>query len=316
MKNKCSATLAVALLASLQAANADRVQSSTSVFLTFRPCVSGTTVCDSVGPVQMGTYGGLPGDSAALTKQADPAYGTANGSAKLTGAPGAAVLSASATSLPAVRNGGNSFVLQRYTNASGSTETLTFGATLTYDQTVPTENTGFPVDGATLSGANVEMFIFTLDAVSYEVGTTAEENNSALTSGPGPGIGYKPLKEAVTGQLPNVTGAGKTTLSRTMSINPGDSIWLWVGLQSFAANGAVVDASLDTKLEPTTVDKLLKQLLATVTAANSATGLADKVALAQVHYAAKEIQATCAVLQDFRNDAQASDITDVIGCTL
>ncbi len=120
MNNKFLLILAVVLLAGPLAANADRVQSSTSVFLTFRHCVAGETVCDSIAPVEAGSYGGLPGEPAAITSHADPTYGEASGSAQLTGARGAAELSANATSLPATRNGAKSITLQRYTNESAN----------------------------------------------------------------------------------------------------------------------------------------------------------------------------------------------------
>ncbi len=255
MNNKLLLILAVSLLTGPLAADADPVQSSTSVFLTFRHCVSGETVCDSIAPVEAGSYGGLPGEPAAITSHADPTYGEASGSAQLTGAPGAAEMSASVSSLPDTRNGGNSFILQRYTNTGASAETLTFGGTLTYDQTVPAENAGFPADGGAHTGAVVELGIFTSNVDSLEAGTTAEENNAALMSDPDPGIEITELEFVSTGPVSNVTGTGTTELSTTVTVNPGESIWLWVALQNFAANGAVANASLDTHLESTTVEK-------------------------------------------------------------
>ncbi len=184
MNNKSLLILAVSLLTGPLAANADPVQSSTSVFLTFRHCVSGETVCDSIGPVEADSYGGLPGEPAASTSHADTTYGEASGSAQLTGAPGAAELSANSTSLSSTRNGANSIILQRYTNTSANTETLTFGASLTYNQTIPAENAGFPADSPARSGANAEIIIFSMDADFLEAGTTAEENTTALMEGP------------------------------------------------------------------------------------------------------------------------------------
>ncbi len=230
------------------------VQSSTSVYLTFRHCVSGETVCDSIAPVEAGSYGGLPGEPAAITSHADPTYGEASGSAQLTGAPGAAKLSANATSLPTTRNGSNCVILQRYTNKGANAETLTFGATLTYKQTIPAENTGFPADSPARSGAYAEFVIFSMDADSVEAGTTAEENGTLLMEGPDPSIITAELEFAGTAPLSNVTESGTETLSSTVTVEPGDSIWLWVVLQSLAANGAEVSATLDTKLESTKAD--------------------------------------------------------------
>ena len=254
MNNKFLMILAAALLTGPLAANAELVQSTTSVLLTFRHCVAGETVCDSIGPYEASSYGGLPGAPAAITSHADPTYGEASGSAQLTGAPGAAEMSANVTSLPAIRNGSNCITLKRYTNKSANVETLTFGATLTYNQTIPAENAVFAAGSSGRSGANAEIFIFSLDVDSLDAGTTAEENFSFLMEGPDPSIKTTELASASTEPSTNATESGTTTLSRTVTVEPGDSIWLWAILQSLAANGAEVSATLDTKLESTKAD--------------------------------------------------------------
>ena len=93
-----------------------------------------------------------------------------------------------------------------------------------------------------------------MDAASLEAGTTAEENNTVLMDGPDPSIVTTELEIAGTAPLSNVTESGTENLSSTVTVEPGDSIWLWVILQSLAANGAEVNATLDTKLESTKVD--------------------------------------------------------------
>ena len=254
MNNKFLMIFAVVLLAGPLAVNAELVKSTTGVMLTFRHCVAGETVCDSIGPYEAASYGGLPGAPAAITSHADPTFGEASGSAQLTGAPGAAELSANATSLPAMRNGANSVTLQRYTNKGANAEMLTFAATLTYTQTIPAENAAFPAGSPARSGANAEIYIFSMDADFLEAGTTAEENITALMEEPDPSITTTELGSASTEPSTNVTESGTTTLSSTVTVEPGDSIWLWVILQSLAANGADVSATLDTKLESTKAD--------------------------------------------------------------
>ncbi len=254
MNNKFLVILAAALLTVPLAANAELVQSTTSVLLTFRHCVAGETVCDSIGPQEASSFGGLPGAPAAITSHADPTFGEASGSAQLTGAPGAAEMSANVSSLPATRNGSNCMVLKRYTNESANAETLTFGAALTYNQTIPAENAGFPADSPARSGAYAEFVIFSMDADSVEAGTTAEENGTLLMEGPDPSIITAELEFAGTAPLSNVTESGTETLSSTVTVEPGDSIWLLVILQSLAANGAEVSATLDTRLESTKAD--------------------------------------------------------------
>lgn len=254
MNNKFLMILAAVLLTGPLAANAELVQSTTGVMLTFRHCIAGETVCDSIGPYEAASYGGLPGAPAAITSHADPAYGEASGSAQLTGMPGAAEMSANAISLPATRNGANSITLQRYTNESASAETLTFGATLTYNQTIPAENAAFAADGPTISSANAEIYILSFDVDSLEAGTTAEENAALLLEGPDPSITATELGSARTEPSTNVSEADAKTFSITVTVEPGDSIWLWAILQSLAANGAEVNATLDTKLESTKAD--------------------------------------------------------------
>jgi len=253
MNNKFPAILALGLLTGPLTAHADLVQSATGAIATFRQCVSGETACDSVGPSLVSTYGGMPGDLTAQASQADPRYGPSEGSAQITAAPGVAELSASATSLPGTRNGGNSVMLQRYTNTRARAETLSFGITLTYDQSVPAENARFPLEGGAHSGAAAEIAIFTLTADSFDVGTTAEENITALMSEPGPDIGFEELKFASTGPISNVTGSGTTEIAETVTVEPGDSICLWAILQCLAANGAVVNAAVETNLDSMSV---------------------------------------------------------------
>ena len=203
MMNRLPAILALGLLIGPLPADADLVQSAAGAIATIRQCVSGATVCDSTGPPLASTYAGLPGDLTAQASQADPRYGSSEGSAQITAAPGIAEFSASAKSLSAARNGGNSIMLQRYTNTSASAETLTFGIAMTYDQTVPSENASFPKEGGTHSGAAAEIAIFTCNAGSYDVGTTAEELIDALMSEPDPDIGFEDLDFATTGPIAN-----------------------------------------------------------------------------------------------------------------
>jgi len=245
MKNKFQIVLAVLLLAAPPVANAEQVEAGTSNILTFRDCVSGDTVCDDFGPMQQSTIGGVPGELVAEVSQADVAYGEAYGRAELTGDPGASTQKAIATSLPATRNGSSNVMLQRYTNAGESAETLTFGAVLTYEQTVPAENAGLPDKSRTRSGASAEMVIFTMDAEAIEAGATAEELYTALSFEQEPD-GLKDLDSASVMPDNNETGEGTTTLSTTAIVARGDSVWLWAILQGIAVNGATVNASLET----------------------------------------------------------------------
>jgi hypothetical protein len=254
MNKKFLLILAVWLLCGPLAANAELIQSTTGVYLTFRHCVSGETVCDSIGPTEAGSYGGLPGGPTATADHADPTYGEASGSAQLTAGPGAAELSANATSLPIIRNGANSIVMQRYTNASANAELLNIHGTLTYQQTIPVENAGFPSDSPARSGTNAEIVIVSIDADYLEAGTTSEENSALLLEGPDPSIDSEELGVSSASTFSKPNGSGTETFSSTVTVEPGDSIWVWIILQSLVANGAEVSASLTTNVETVKVD--------------------------------------------------------------
>jgi len=241
MKKSFLAILTFVLLSGPVAAKT--IQSSTGVQLTFRQCVKGETVCDSIGPMQVRKFAGLPGDREAQARQQDPAYGESKGSVKLTGAPGASELRASISSLPGTRNGSNTFMVQRYTNMGELAESLTFSGTLTYDQTIPAENATFPSDKGVDSIAVAELEIFTINIDAIDVGTTAADNNNFELPDD---IVYKSLNNASASGDDNLTGAGSRMLSTTVNLEPGDSIWLFAILQSLGANGAQVNASLST----------------------------------------------------------------------
>jgi hypothetical protein len=51
-----------------------------------------------------------------------------------------------------------------------------------------------------------------------------------------------------------VTDSGTKTLASEVTVEPGDSIWLWAILQGLASNGAEVNATLATQLESTKTD--------------------------------------------------------------
>ena len=253
MNNKSLLILAVWLLCG-SVANAELIQSTTGVYLSFRHCVSGDSVCDSIGPTEASSHGGLPGGLAAITSHADPTYGEASGRAQLTGGPGVAELSANATSLPIMRNGANSIVMQRYTNTSANAETLIFDGMLTYEQTSPAENATFPADSPARSGANAEIVIVSIDADFLEAGTTTEENNTLLLEGPDPSFVSEELGIASASTFSKPNGSGTETFSSTVTVESGDSIWVWIILQSLVANGAEVNATLNTTSESTKVD--------------------------------------------------------------
>jgi hypothetical protein len=248
MKNLVLTMVGIALLASTDLGHAISIESSTSVYLTFRNCISGDSVCDKIGPSQIKTVEGLPGDQEAQASQDDPGFGSATGSARLTGEPGGSEHSGKAGSLPGKRNGANTAMLQKYTNTSSYTETLTFVGDLTYDQTVPDQNSGFPDNSPGTSGAVGHLGVVRFGDALVEAGTTAQDNFHALTEEPEGATDYTDLGSDTTEPISNISEAGDKTLSVIVKVQPGESIWLWAGTQSLATNGAEVLTSLTTLL--------------------------------------------------------------------
>lgn len=247
MKNSSLFILFVTFLVGPTVVQAVSVQSTTSTYVSLRDCIAGESICDAISPAHRHAVGGVPGSPRAEANLKDPEFGESAGSAYLSGEPGSAKITANVNSLPAKRNASTSFVLQRYTNTSEETQTLTFSGDTTYDQTVPEENSTFPADGGGRSGVFVEMELFSLKTDFIEAGTTAGDNFGIFDGGPPPG--YQSLRKAKTdGVMSDLTGQGNENFSMSVVLKPGDSIWLVATMQAIAANGAVVKAKLHTKL--------------------------------------------------------------------
>jgi len=244
--------------------SAELVTSTSGVMVTSRDCVAGKTVCDSFGRSTASEVDGLPGARQAQASLDEATVGKAVGSTMLTDEPGGAILKASINPLPGKRNGANSIFIQRYTNASEQAESLTFLATLTYEQIIPAENADFPDKYDEEAGtfdlgsiASAEIGIFAMDVEAIEAGTTISDNMDALMGEAGLPEGIEPveLHFSKAQEHKNVNGTGTTELSGTVAIAPGDSIWMLAILQSLGANGAVISGTLSTS---TTVSELIE----------------------------------------------------------
>lgn len=129
--------LAVAIWITAMGAQAIMVTSDTAEGLSFRTCIAGVSVCDSVTAPAAQAYGGLPGallSSASLPYS--PSFGSASGSVTLSGTIGAPILRTLATSVAGARTNTNSVAIQEYTYTGLSTTDRTFGGTLSYTQTI------------------------------------------------------------------------------------------------------------------------------------------------------------------------------------
>lgn len=224
------------------------VESTTSIILTMRECVAGATACDTVGPATTMIKEGLPGKSEANATHEDPAFGEVAGDVKLTALPRISEHSARSLSLPGARNGGNAAILRKYTNSTGGAEIVTLTGNLSYQQSVPEENSGLPEESPGRSGAVVELAILRINADVLEAGATAEDNYMMLEKGVEE-IGYTELGSEISGPPTNVSEEGTRTVSVAVTVEAGNIIWLWAVLQSFAANGAEAGGRLVTSLE-------------------------------------------------------------------
>ncbi len=228
------APLALILAAPL-AAQAVEITAGTSEYVTFRDCIPGAGACDTVSHIVSGRYGGSPGAVSSSAGESFAGYGSAAGSVSLSGVIGAPVLHASATSLAGKRVNTNSVALQSYTYTGTTTTTRTFGGTLTYDLLA----TGYYPDN---TGIYATIDAFSLTAAAIDAGTTAEDNFNALFNDDLSAWGYADI--AASTWADNATNpAGAATLGVTVTLTPGETIWLRVLLQTPAANGSTVDAS-------------------------------------------------------------------------
>lgn len=235
--------LAVLTALALQApgAHAVTIAGGTAELTTYRLCTTaGVTGCDAISAAVQQAYGGLPGDGASASGFAVSGQGSSSGSVALSGTVGAPVLRAIAVSEPGTRWNTNSAALQRYTFAGLEPTTRMFGGVLTYSQTVTAD---FSVLGPGVGGGvTATLEVFRLASNTIEVDATAEANFSMLSGGFRALSGYESLASFQYRDLAtNLNGLG--SLAVTVDLNPGDTVWVSVFLQTPAPNGSVVDAS-------------------------------------------------------------------------
>jgi PEP-CTERM motif len=225
--NRLFARSALALLlAAPFVTHAVEISAGTSEYVTFRDCVAGpTSACDEVSHIVFGQFGGNAGALSSAASATYAGYGSAAGSVSFSGTIGAPILHANASSLTGKRVNTNSVALQSYTYTGTEATTRTFGGTLTYSQT----ETGAYPDNAGIYA-------------SIDAGSTPDSNFYTLFNGDFSAYGYADVaSDSYTDTGTNPAGSG--TLGVTVTLTPGETIWLRVLLQTPAANGSFVDAS-------------------------------------------------------------------------
>lgn len=244
MKYQWVITLAISLMPISMTAHAVEIESSTSVYLTFRDCIAGETVCDEISAPTARVVEGLPGNQHSTAEHAVASKGRAVGEVKLTDT--GSEHSASTSSEPGSRNGSNTSTVQKFTNSGDVPVTLTVSGNLNYQLQVPEENAGLEKLGQ--SSASAEFWILQMNIESFEAGTTAEDNLNVLMDGP-EGAEFTDLGGVKIGPTTNVSETGSGSESLTATIGPGETAWIWTIMQALVANGAEVSASLNIQLD-------------------------------------------------------------------
>lgn len=229
----------VVALAAPASAFAIPVTASTAENITFRDCqTNGDTACDyMLGPVSGSLYDGAPGAISSSAANTVTGYGSAAGSVSLSGVAGAPVIRGSATSEIGKRTNSNSVAVQRYTYTGATTTTRTFEGALTYSQLL-TGSYGIP------AGIHADIGVFTTPTSTLEVGDTVQSNFDTLFALFDPTqLGYTSLaSQLFADELSSVTN-GTANLSATVTLNPGDAVWVYALVTTSTVSGGFVDAS-------------------------------------------------------------------------
>jgi hypothetical protein len=317
MESRILGLLAAGLLAGPMSANGVEIQSGTAIYVTFRHCVAAPTGrCGYLSEIVDSANGGQPGGSTAFAQLIDANFGTTVADSSLTGRIGAPILRAATTSISGKRVNTNTVALQRYVYTGSEPAVRTFGGSLTYAQTMD-DGLNAAYTEVVRSGVNALINVFKMDPESFEVGDTAQSyfDNMAFTAAFEAEPGYELLGSARFNDIVS-TPLNAGSLAVTVSLHPGDAIWVWTLLQTPSADGASVDVSrmmitgFDdvTDLQPAneiTPAEQLENLLEGVTALGPGGSLATKVMLARTYYAVSDIASTCSVLSDLIHQVSA-----------
>ncbi len=242
MKSKILGLLAVGLVAGPMQASAVAIDSTVTTRVTVRPCTSGSTPCDTAGFVFSSDEVAQPGDGAVSATISSPTWGTTTSSAQLSGVAGAPIIRTYVASEPGYRLSTNTGALQRYTYTGTESVTRTFGATLTYSQSVPDWNLDCPVPILCRSGITASIEAFTTTADFLDGGESALENFDTVFYRYLLAPGYTLLGQDIFHDFADASNAVAST-AISLQLNPGDSFWIRVFLQTPAASGTIIDSA-------------------------------------------------------------------------
>ncbi len=233
---RASHIISGACLVAAIGAQAAQVTSSTADAVSFHDCAGGSNGCSEIGPLVQADYGGHPGGASASAFGQMDGMGQGKTDVSLTGDDGAPIVHGFAASNDGARVNTTTFALQRYTYTGVTPTTRTFGGTLTYRQSITGD---YP--GANGNGVNAGIDVFELSSPTVDAGTTAQSNFSALAF-PEFLPGYADIaNDAYSASATTSQGVG--TVTATVTLQPGETVWVDVFLSTPAPNGDVVDAS-------------------------------------------------------------------------
>lgn len=242
MKSRTLALLAVGLVSGPIQSFAVAIDSTVTIRVTVRPCTSGATPCDTAGFVFESEEIAQPGDGAVSATVSSPTWGTTTSSAQLSGVAGAPIIRTYVASEPGYRLSTNTGALQRYTYTGAESVIRTFGATLTYSQSVPDWNLECPEPILCRSGITAIIEAFTTTDDFLFSGETARDNFDTVFYKYEYAPGFTRLGQSIFHDWADAVDAVANP-SISLQLNPGDSFWVRVFLQTPAASGAIIDSS-------------------------------------------------------------------------
>jgi hypothetical protein len=236
--NNARLLVAAMLVAAPVTLHATPITYSTAEAVSIRNCIVGTTNPCEVGapPAVPVAYGGFAGAASSSASNSLSGYGSAVGHVSLSGTIGAPILSAGAASEAGARVNTNSVALQRYTYTGLDATTVTLEATLRYSQAL----TGDYQDSG--DGIVASIDVFTVPTATVDVGDTPLENFLAIFD-PSAFPGYVQLGAASFTDPTASVIHGVGTFGVTVTLTPGEMVWVDVLLQTPAPNGSVLDAT-------------------------------------------------------------------------
>jgi len=222
------------------AVHAVPVSFGTGAFVSLTNCVPVGTVCNPIFPSVERVWVAEPLATSSNAAATNAQYGTSESSSSLSGTIGAPILKAKAISEPGGRGAADTVAVQRYIYTGSETTDRIFGGTLSYIQSVAfPHNPAFP-DRSTNVNAFLAIYSFPSETINVGLLPFQTYNDLISLAAVNPGailLGLAQWQDYTS------TSSGSANLSVSITLNPGDSVWVQTVLQTRAAGGGYSDAS-------------------------------------------------------------------------